>query len=186
MRVHKGYRKTGDGKGKKIKISFRLPSYYFKLLVALLLLSGSSLLLYGWPWSIDMVVQPTLLAHERPMPPPEGTLPIAGAERPLTESEAEAMPNPVEPTPESLARGKLLFETYCQVCHGAGGKGDGPVGKKWLFPPDITAPSVVEHGDGRYYSVISYGGMTMPQYSEMLSSRDRWAVIRYIRKLQGK
>lgn len=175
-----------EGKRKAIEISARLSSYRFKLLVALLLFSGPSLLLYGWPWSIDMVVQPTLLAHERPIPPPEGTLPIAGAERPLTESEASRMPNPVEPTPESLARGKLLFETYCQVCHGTGGKGDGPVGKKWLFPPDITAPSVVEHSDGRYYSVISYGGMTMPQYSEMLSSRDRWTIIRYIRTLQGR
>src|SRR5215470_15783121 len=35
--------------------------------------------------------------------------------------------NPYRPTSVTLEEGHALFQTYCQVCHGEQGKGDGPI-----------------------------------------------------------
>jgi len=45
-------------------------------------------------------------------------------------SDAKQMKNPVAATPESIAKGKALFEGKgtCFNCHGKEGKGDGPAG----------------------------------------------------------
>ena len=44
--------------------------------------------------------------------------------------EAKAMKNPVATTPESIAKGKALFEGKgtCFNCHGKTGEGNGPAG----------------------------------------------------------
>ena len=45
-------------------------------------------------------------------------------------ADAKAMKNPVASTPESIAKGKALYEGKgtCFNCHGKEGKGDGPAG----------------------------------------------------------
>ena len=45
-------------------------------------------------------------------------------------ADAKALKNPVANTPESVAKGKALFEGKgtCFNCHGKEGKGDGPAG----------------------------------------------------------
>jgi len=35
----------------------------------------------------------------------------------------------------SAASGELNFNTYCAVCHGKGGKGDGPAASEFKIPP---------------------------------------------------
>src|SRR5215471_11618573 len=35
---------------------------------------------------------------------------------------------------QTLREGKALYETYCSVCHGARGKGDGPIAEKIPHP----------------------------------------------------
>src|SRR5262245_7157755 len=37
--------------------------------------------------------------------------------------QARAMKNPVEPTPKSIASGKIVYDKYCGECHGATGNG---------------------------------------------------------------
>jgi mono/diheme cytochrome c family protein len=38
-----------------------------------------------------------------------------------------------------MVAGSSIYTTYCTVCHGPGGKGDGPLAKSLRFsPPDLT------------------------------------------------
>ena len=46
--------------------------------------------------------------------------------------------NPYQTTKESLVRGKHLYDNYCLVCHGARGKGDGPLIPKFPSPPGVV------------------------------------------------
>lgn len=52
------------------------------------------------------------------------------------------------PTPvTSAASGEEMFNTYCAVCHGKGGKGDGPAASEFKIPPaNLTLLSVNNNG----------------------------------------
>src|SRR5581483_10324634 len=52
---------------------------------------------------------------------------------------------PYRATDRPLAEGKVLFETYCAVCHGKEGKGDGPVAEKIAHPPSYTSERVMQY-----------------------------------------
>ncbi|MFQ5776752.1 MAG: c-type cytochrome [Terriglobia bacterium] len=151
------------------------------LVVALLMLGVGVGLAFGWPWSIDMVWQPILTPFEEGMSaPPPGTLPTQGGELPTRDPDLR---NPLPATPASLEEGKRLFSTYCAVCHGETGTGKGPVGSKFLVPPfDLT----VERPEDYIYTRIRDGGVMMPSYKEALSVEEAWAVVNYVRSLQGK
>lgn len=117
--------------------------------------------------------------------PPAGALSIT-AETPLSRDEAgEKLQNPLPASPETLARGKQLYEIYCAVCHGASGQSDGLVGAKFGLPiPPLLDPAVVERPDGYLYGTIREGGFIMPKYAEVMSPDERWAVVHYMRRLQ--
>ena len=38
--------------------------------------------------------------------------------------------SPLSPTPDVLKKGKAVFTSHCQKCHGPEGKGDGPDGDR--------------------------------------------------------
>ena len=47
----------------------------------------------------------------------------------------------------SAASGEEMFNTYCAVCHGKGGKGDGPAASAFKIPPaNLTLLSVNNNG----------------------------------------
>jgi mono/diheme cytochrome c family protein len=131
--------------------------------------------------------QPSIRPGELLLKPPEGTLPVDGGELPMSKMEADKrLKNPVAPTEESIGRGKALFDIYCAVCHGGDAKGNGPVAKKFIPPPDITAGFFKQRSDGFIYSTIKYGGAVMPPYGEDMTIRERWDLVNYLRRLQGK
>src|SRR5258706_9915028 len=136
----------------------------------------------GPPLPDDMTKSPmpaTLVA------PPLGALTIT-AEAPLSRDDAgERLVNPLPRTPETLARGRQLYEIYCLVCHGTTGAGDGKVGAKFGTPiPSLNDPAVVERKDGFLYGTIREGGFIMPKYAESMTPEERWAVVHYLRSLQ--
>src|SRR5215471_238160 len=47
--------------------------------------------------------------------------------------------NPYGASPQTLEEGKGLFQTYCLVCHGEQGKGDGPISGKIPPPPSYVS-----------------------------------------------
>ncbi len=123
--------------------------------------------------------------------PPEGTIPVTGVPFPYGDSEEEAiragleLTNPLAPTAENLARGQHRFESACLVCHGAGGEGDGPIIGRFPNPPNLIAEHAKSYPDGRIYHVITHGQGIMPSHALQVLPEERWAVILYLRQLQG-
>jgi len=85
----------------------------------------------------------------------------------------------------SLARGKWVYQTYCQECHGASGDGMGLVVRRgYPPPPSLLLDNARKMEDGRMFYIITYGFKNMPAYGSQVMRDDRWLVINYIRKLQ--
>lgn len=136
----------------------------------------------------NMMDSPAVKAQERPMRlPPEGTVPRGFAPYPFAKEDgalAHDLENPLSRTREVFLQGKARFETFCTVCHGMTGKGDGLIVPKFPRPPSLLSDKVREWPDGRLFHVISRGQNLMPAYATKLSPEDRWAVALYVRALQ--
>jgi hypothetical protein len=62
--------------------------------------------------------------------------------------------------------------------------GDGPVAAKFIPPPDLLAEGTRGRTDGFMYMYMRHGGAIMPSYGNVLSSRDAWSLVHYIRYMQ--
>lgn len=128
--------------------------------------------------------------------PAEGTVPVAGpgadSPAPFTamqlDSAAATLSNPLAASETVLARGEVVYNNQCSVCHGALGAGDGSVVGGGRFPtaPTLLAGTATGRSDGYLYAVIRAGRGLMPAYGERIDHEDRWAVVHYIRALQGQ
>ena len=98
--------------------------------------------------------------------------------------------NPFPITADGIAAGKELYNTFCGVCHGSGGKnGDGiyASGIYPLAPANLVGDSLIRTSSpGRYYHAIMYGKNAMGAYKDKLSYEERWQVMHYIRSMQAK
>lgn len=84
-----------------------------------------------------------------------------------------------------LARGRHVFATYCQVCHGAKGTGDGPVAQRGFpTPPSLLADKARTMADGQLFHVVTYGQANMPAYAAQIPRLDRWRAVAFVRELQ--
>ena len=108
--------------------------------------------------------------------------------RPIPVSNEQA--NPIPPNSESVAAGQMIFTTTCAPCHGATGKGDGPVGVALNpRPADLTQHAIPGvHTDAQLYEWITNGfpGSRMPAFKSSLSDTDRWNLVNFIRTLAPK
>jgi mono/diheme cytochrome c family protein len=94
--------------------------------------------------------------------------------------------DPFHPTEQVIDKGKQLFQIYCAVCHGAEGKGDGPIAAKIPPPPSYKSDRLLQFPPGRFFHVITMGANKMPSYAVQLAPEERWLLITYIRaQLQG-
>ncbi len=90
-------------------------------------------------------------------------------------------------SPEVLSIGQKKYETYCLICHGASGAGDGPVAGKMTMkpPPALTSAQAVGMTDGAIFHIITEGQGYMAGYAQQLvDEKDRWAIVNYVRSLQ--
>lgn len=120
---------------------------------------------------------------------PRGELPLHYGSTPLEAVRAgQELHNPLPANnPHVQQRGAFLFTTYCQVCHGPSGLGDGPLKRHGLPAPlSMLTGKAVQMKDGEMFHVITYGQGNMASHATQLSTRDRWCVIHYIRRLQHK
>lgn len=152
----------------------------------------------AYPWDKDMVDQPSEKPQESVAPPGPGSVPTDGGETvPLPSSDEEsfdmkdaavAIENPVPATDDSIARGKYLYEINCLVCHGPDGRGDGPVGRKFVekAPVDLNDAYTQEQADGQLFFSLTRGRVLMPFYRDALSPSERWDVINYVRSEFGE
>jgi len=144
----------------------------------------------AWPWSRDLMNQPSIKPQEAPVAAyPKGSVPVGGPWTRVEDRDAtEEIENPVAATPESLATGKALYFTYCVACHGENGKGDGLVGKVFeTQPADLTSDYVKNDiTDGWIWGTMTFGSYIMPRYSYDLSPTERWHVVNFVRKVLGR
>lgn len=107
--------------------------------------------------------------------------------------DAKSVQNPVPSSPQALNRGEALFQRHCTPCHGAKGRGDGPVSGYWKeLPKDLGDPARQDRlTDGEIFWKLSKGhrqgaDVIMPAFSERVpSAEDRWKVVLFVRTLRA-
>jgi mono/diheme cytochrome c family protein len=93
--------------------------------------------------------------------------------------------NPLPRNRTTIARGQQMYNSYCIVCHGAKGKGDGNVVPKFPMPPSLHSDKVRGYPDGAIFHVMTAGQNLMSSYASQIDPADRWAIVHYIRALQA-
>ena len=111
------------------------------------------------------------------------------------------------PSSGSKSLGAMMFRTYCASCHGASGRGDGPVADQFRrTPPDLTKYSARNGGvfpgervnriiDGR--DVPAHGDREMPVWGDAFRTAREGltagavkarteAIVRYLREIQER
>jgi len=102
---------------------------------------------------------------------------------------ATATRNPQPDDADSLANGRLKFNTYCRVCHGdtvavnAAGFAATRINDLGMIAPAVIALTP-DFTDGYVYQKIKYGGAVMPSLGYATTAGDRWDIINYIRTLE--
>lgn len=91
------------------------------------------------------------------------------------------------PPARQVARpGAMVYQIYCQPCHGGAGKGDGPVAMRGFPPPpSLLADRALQLTDDQMFQIVSRGQKNMPSYAVQIPPQDRRAAIGYVRSLQG-
>ena len=143
-------------------------------------------------WFATMRHQRNIKPYARPIAPVAGTVPVSGAELLPTRETADRLVNPRTRTAESLNRGQWVFQTYCQVCHGERGQGNGPVSLAGGGPfpgiPSLVDATRPKMTDGAIYGMIveaqRMGRGLMPRYGDKIHGSDRWDLVNYVRSLQ--
>ena len=157
------------------------------------------------PWFDHMITSPAVHPYkgvrlaggkEVPRYTVKGTVPITGSEGDWGTGDplklqyafdtlaANRLANPTTAS-GTIAAGDTAYHTFCAVCHGPSGAGDGPVGPR-LGAPSLLTAKARTYSDGYIYSLIRYGRGVMPLYGDKVwRPRDRWSVVNYLRKLQA-
>lgn len=150
-------------------------------------------------WFSTMRTARSVRPYTMPLMPAPGAVPVTGSEPDsLAAPEAERLVNPRTRTAESLNRGQWVYETYCLVCHGTEGLGDGPVSAtNGRIPPgpfpgvaSLVSEAARARSDGYLYGIVTYsiamGRGLMPRYGDKVRGTDRWDVVNYVRHLQAQ
>jgi mono/diheme cytochrome c family protein len=145
----------------------------------------------AWPWSTDMMNQPSIKPQEGTMVPfPERSIPVTGIPTKVANrEEAKPMVSPIAATPESINTGRTLFKIYCAACHGLTGAADSPVSSK-IGAIALNDSYVQENlTEGWVWGTITFGSYVMPAYgvpqgkrgSNDLNVEERWHVVNYVK-----
>ena len=127
---------------------------------------------------------PALSAQQQPSTPPTSKPPTYEA-MPV---EAAKQPNPVKPTPESLARAKKWWTLDCAMCHGKDGDGKGETAREMkLTIADFTNPATLkDRTDGELYYIIKNGHQDMPPEGPRIKTEEGWDLVNYVRSFSKK
>jgi mono/diheme cytochrome c family protein len=108
----------------------------------------------------------------------------------LTSSDVvNGLVNPVPADSASLARGQVMYERMCSVCHGPNGSS----AEALILPKhpmmaafDLATGNAVGFTDGYIYGMIRVGRGVMPAYGHRVTHFDRWHIVNYVRELQRR
>jgi mono/diheme cytochrome c family protein len=174
-----------------------------KLIIAGLLFPS---VVFAWPWSIDMMNQPSVKPQEsfmttpfpRMAPFPHRSVPVMGfPTKVANRDEAKPLKNPIPVTEASLKKGRTLFRIICSACHGMTGQADSPVSNK-IGAINLTDDYVQQTlTEGWVFGTISFGSFIMPAYgvptaredkrgSNDLTVEERWHIVNYVKHQLAK
>lgn len=92
--------------------------------------------------------------------------------------------NPVSNSPESIQKGKDLYQKHCTLCHGIEGRGDGPAAKGLKQKPSNLVAMSGMHEDGDIAWKLAEGRGAMPGYKERLKDEQIWDLVNFIQNLK--
>ncbi len=163
--------------------------------IFLLAIPGAGLTL---PWDKDMQDQPSFKPQDSQISINPSSMPVGGKDRfsppediiELVQARLQAgrtLVNPMAVSPESVARGEQMYKVHCLVCHGEQGRGNGPVGRKFVPQPmELNFDYVQLQPDGQLFYTISHGSIAMPYYRQAMLAEDRWNLVNYITEVFGE
>ena len=102
---------------------------------------------------------------------------------------AATLKNPLDSTAAIVGEGKVLYEMYCDHCHGPKGKGDGKVAEfegqvKYAGIANLTSDALKNISEGHIFHVITQGKGLMWAHGSQISPEDRWKIAKYVKTLQ--
>lgn len=95
-----------------------------------------------------------------------------------------AMKNPLDSTAAVVAEGKVLYDMYCDHCHGPKGEGNGKVADKYNGVPSYKSDALKTISEGHIFHVITHGKGLMWAHGSQISPEDRWKIAKYVKTLQ--
>ena len=94
--------------------------------------------------------------------------------------------SPLPYTEENAKKGKVLYDIYCAICHGAKGNGKGTLVQREKI---LGVPSYDDAGrvltEGSIYHVMYYGINSMGSYAAQTSIEERWQIVQYVESLKA-
>lgn len=107
---------------------------------------------------------------------------------PLGAAEEEASPLPRDTSDAAVIRGSIAFRTYCVLCHGTAGKGDGRAAK--MYTPRPANLTVSPFPDKYKEMIIRGGGVSvgrsqfMPPWGDELTEEQIHDLVAFLRELR--
>lgn len=96
----------------------------------------------------------------------------------------KVLKNPVPLNEKTMAEGKVLYDRYCQHCHGASGAGDGKVAAMYKGVPNYASDAYKNMNEGHIFHVITHGRARMWPHGSQINPEERWKIVHYVQKLQ--
>jgi mono/diheme cytochrome c family protein len=102
---------------------------------------------------------------------------------------AASLKNPLDSSAAIVSSGKILYDTYCDHCHGPKGLGDGKVAEldgqvKYAGVANLTSDALKNVSEGHIFHVITMGKGLMWAHGSQISPEDRWKIAKYVKTLQ--
>jgi len=117
----------------------------------------------------------------------EDVPPFTPADLASSSDVVNSLVNPVPSDETSLARGQVMYQRMCAVCHGSAGIGaEAPILPKhpMMAAFNLANGNAVGFTDGYIYGMIRVGRGVMPAYGHRVTHFDRWHIVNYVRELQ--
>lgn len=81
-------------------------------------------------------------------------------------------------------KGKAIYASKCQHCHGEKGNGEGPMVKSGAYAgvPDYT--TLTDLADGQVFYSIYYGKGQMGAHASLVNNKEIWTLVHYVNQFR--